>query len=146
MQEQEQITVTHRQNSYLRLLDKKPRTTKDLTQEFRVSMPSAGKMITKLKKRNLVESVRKQESRGNTYTHRMIKPYSELNLIIRNIKNNSTGKQITEEEILYAAILRNGGMTGQQLTEQFIKVFPDRSKNSVANNVVCKAKRDGLCR
>lgn len=54
-------------------------------------------------------------------------------------------KPVPDIEILYAAILRNGNMTGQQLTTQFNKVFPDRNVYGV-KNIVLKARVQGLCR
>ena len=136
------IQVTKKQNEYLLLLDKEQRTTNELMREIMVSMTSVGKMIKKLKEKNLVESVRKPESRGNTYTHRLIKPYSELNLVINN---KGKGAPVTDAEILYAAILRNEGMTGQRLTKQFNKVFPNRAKSTIIKHIVTIAREARLC-
>jgi|LGVF01.1.fsa_nt_gb hypothetical protein len=55
------------------------------------------------------------------------------------------GKSVSNAEILYAAILRNGNMTGQQLTTQFIKVFPERGIYGI-KNIISKARAQGLCR
>ena len=54
------------------------------------------------------------------------------------------GKSVSGAEILYAAILRNGNMTGQQLTTQFRKVFPERGKYGI-KNIVHKARAQKLC-
>jgi DNA-binding transcriptional regulator GbsR (MarR family) len=124
------------------LLAEKPRTTNELMREIMVSMTSVGKMIKKLKDKNLVESVRRPESRGNTYTHRLIKPYSELNITIVHSKK---GAPVTDAEILYTAILRNDGMTGRRLTEQFNKVFPNRTKGTIIKHIVPKARGAKLC-
>jgi DNA gyrase/topoisomerase IV subunit A len=136
------IKVTKKQNEYLLQLADGPKTTRDLMLEMMVSMTSVGKIITNLKEKNLVESVRAPESRGNTYTHRIIKPYSELNLAISNKKN---GASVTDEEILYAAILRNAGMTGQRLTKQFNKVFPNRAEGTIIKHIVAKARNVWRC-
>lgn len=54
-------------------------------------------------------------------------------------------RSVLDAEILYAAILRNGNMTGQQLTTQFLKVFPERGEYGI-KNIVQKARVQGLCR
>jgi len=55
------------------------------------------------------------------------------------------GEPVSDAEILYAAILRNGNMTGQQLIAQFRKVFPEREKYGI-KNIVHKARDQKLCR
>ena len=53
-------------------------------------------------------------------------------------------RSVSDSEILYAAILRNGNMTGQQLTTQFRKVFPERGIYGI-KNIVHKARVQKLC-
>jgi len=136
------IEVTTKQYEYLLQLADGPKTTRDLMLEMMVSMTSIGKIIAKLKEKNLVESVREPESRGNTYTHRLITPHSELNL---SISKNKKGTAVTDAEILYAAILRNAGMTGQGLIKQFNIVFPNRAKSTIKKHIVTKARDARLC-
>jgi hypothetical protein len=52
---------------------------------------------------------------------------------------------VSDGEIFYAAILRNGNMTGQQLTTQFIKVFPERGTSGI-KNIILRARSQRLCR
>ncbi len=55
------------------------------------------------------------------------------------------GTTITAAEILYVAILRNAGLTGQRLQAQHRKIFPDRSPAGI-QNIVITARRRKLCR
>jgi len=140
------IQVTKKQNEYLLKLATGPKTTNEIRMEIMVKMATAGKMINKLKDAGLVESTRRHDSRGNVLNHRLVTPYKEM---VKNgliITNKTTGTPIREEEILYAAILRNGGLTGRRLTDQFIKVFPRRAKKTIIKHIVTKARLGGLCR
>ena len=55
-------------------------------------------------------------------------------------------RRIPDEEVRYVAILRNGGMTGHELEDQFQKVYPDRPRSTIRSSVIPKAKRKGWCR
>jgi hypothetical protein len=141
--EQDRTMVTTTQNKYLLQLATGPKTTTDFMREFMVSIPAAAKMLAVIREKGLLTSKRKKGTVGNVKIHTLTAPYDELNIIIGT---NSKGAKITEEEILYAAILRNAGLTGQRLTTQFIKVFQNRNKHTVIKHIVIKARRAGLCR
>jgi DNA-binding MarR family transcriptional regulator len=138
---EEPIIVTKKQNEYLLQLATGPKTTNDLMRSIMVSMATAGKIIAKVRDKGLIVSSRIPGTRGKVFEHTLVKPYSKLNIIIRN----GTRNQTTEEEILYAAILRNAGLIGQRLAEQFRKVFPNRKPAAIKNNVM-KARERRLCR
>lgn len=147
MTEQDPTTVTKTQNEYLLQLATGLKTTRGIALSLKISEPNAGKIIGKLRNKGLVTSSRIPGTRGNTNTHSLVKPYNELNLIVKSDgRNNGPGKPTSDEEIMYAAILRNAGMTGQELTEQFRKVFPDRTRLSIIKNIIIKARRADLCR
>jgi DNA-binding MarR family transcriptional regulator len=136
--------VTPNQNEYLLRLEEKPMTTRDLMLDRMVTIAAAGRIIKKLKEAGLVESTRKFGERGNILIHKLVKPYSKLMIDVKISKRN-TKVLITDEEILYAAILRNAGMTGQRLSDQYLKVFPKRGKGAI-KNIVGKARNAELCR
>jgi hypothetical protein len=138
------IKVTENQNRYLLLLEEEPRTTNDFMRELTVTMEAAGRMMRKLKSVGLVKS-KKTKGRGNPQEHSLTKPYAEIVEKGLSIRAKATGPLVTDQEVRYAAELRNAGMTGQELTAQHRKVYPDRAMNGVSN-VVDKARKKGLCR
>ena len=138
-----QIEVTTRQNEYLKELATGPKTTRDLVQSFMVSAASVGKILSILRDKGLVSSSRIAGVHGNIRLHKLTAPYSELSLVVKNLHKNI---DITEEEVLYAAKLRNDGLTGQRLTNQYQKEFPHRPHRTIMNVVVQKARKRRLCR
>jgi len=139
------IKVTEMQNDYLLLLEEGPKTTNDLMRDRMVTMESASRMIRKLKKVGLVKSEKKPGCRGNPQDHSLTMPYKEMVEKGLIIKAHTEGLSITEQEVRYAAILRNEGLTGQRLSEQYRKAFPKRTKGAI-KNIVQKARKQGLCR
>lgn len=139
--QQDKIKVTETQNKYLLLIEAGLETTNDLMRELMVSTETAGKMIRTLRKKGLLMTEKKRGARGNIHSHTLVKPYADLDI---HIKDNKGRAPIPEEEILYAAILRNAGLTGQRLSEQYQKVFPKRRRGAI-KNIVGKARKE-LCR
>lgn len=137
---EEPIRVTKKQNEYLLQLKDGPKTTNDLMRDIMVSMATAGKIIAKVRDKGLVVSSRVPGVRGKLFEHTLVRPYNELNIVIQN----GTRNQTPEAEILYAAILRNGGLVGQRLSDQFKKVFPHRVKLKSIKHIVDKARNRGL--
>lgn len=135
--------VTSKQNEYLLYLKDGPKTSRDFILEFMVSAPNINKRLGKLQNAGLVQSTRAPGTRGNVHNYELTAPYHDLSLIVVN--NNRTGNPILDEEILYAAILRNGLMTGQRLKNQYRKLFPDRTPGAI-NNIVATARKRRLCR
>jgi hypothetical protein len=145
----EQIEVTPRQNEYLKQLATGPQTTRDLVLYFMVSGTSSSRMLKKLRAAKLIRSSQLQGVPGNVHIHELTAPYADLNIIVTTGGRGSgstTRLQIKEEELLYAAILRNAGLLGQRLTNQYRKVYPGRTHKCVLNQIVTEAKRMGLCR
>ena len=142
--------LTHRQNEYLLKLSAGPHTTRDLVLHFGVTGNAAYRMLHKLVDKGLVESERMQGVLGNIHIHRLTKPYDTLKITIKNNRGGANPRRIPDEEILYVAILRNGGMVGQRLYGQFRRLFPDRSDSSIKNIVGIARRRGvdgwGLCR
>jgi DNA-binding IscR family transcriptional regulator len=146
----EQIEVTPRQNEYLKQLAKAgPQTTRDFTLLLMISTGSAAKMLKKLRESKLVCSQKLKGAIGNVHIHELTAPYADLNIIVTTGGHgggSSVHRQAKEEEILYAAILRNAGLLGQRLTNQYRKVYPDRPESCVLKQIVTEAKKRGLCR
>lgn len=146
----DKVLVTHRQHEYLLKLSEGPQTTRDLVLYFGVHDNAAYRMIHKLVAKGLVASERMRGVVGNIHIHRLVKPYDTLDLTIKNCRGGANPRRIPDVEILYAAILRNGGMVGQRLYGQFRRLFPDRSDSGIKHIVGIARRRveDGrrLCR
>lgn len=137
------MKVTSKQNEYLQELEDGPKTKADLMKAIGVTRDTAGMMIKKLKDVGLITSKRK--GAGNALEYSLTISYSEMGKNGLVIRNNKTGTAITDEEVYYIAILRNGGMTGQRLSGQYQKTFPERGSGAI-KNIVLKARKQGLCR
>jgi len=109
-----------------------------------VSGTNVAKILKKLRDAGLVQSEQKQ-GRGNVHIHALTALYYDSRIVV-GITRTRTGTGVSEGEIFYAAILRNSKLVGQRLTDQYHKVYPDRSPNSILSTVVGKAKARGLCR
>jgi len=134
--------VTTKQNDYLLQLATGPKTTHDLMHSITATAESAGRMMRYLRNKGLIKSA--PQAGSKVYTHKLTRPYPKLNIAIYEYAR-AIGAPIREEDILYAAILRNGGMTGQRLKAQYIKVFTDRTPNAI-DNIVTIARKRKLCR
>jgi len=139
---EDKTMVTYRQNEYLLQLSDGPKTTNELVLSMMITAASAGKIIARLRDHGLVQSEKIRGVRGNVYLHSLTTPYDKMNLMITN---GHSQNPIRKEEIFYAAILRNHGLIGQRLTDQFQKVFPGRDTKSITKHVVLKARRAKLC-
>ena len=62
------------------------------------------------------------------------------------IRTRHIPRRISDEEVRYAAILRNEGMTGRELRAQFRVLYPHRSEKSILVNIIPRARRYGWCR
>ena len=137
------IRITHKQNEYLLELATGPKTTNDLMRSFMVSMATASKMLKIIRDAGLIESPHAEGVQGNVRIHSLITPYDEM--VENGLIVSTTARSITDKEILYVAILRNGGLTGQQLQEQHRKVYPNRAANGI-KSIVATARKRKLCR
>jgi DNA-binding transcriptional regulator GbsR (MarR family) len=131
--------VTERQNEYMLALEAEPKTAKELMASLGVKKETVDKTVLKLMAAGLVTS--KKEETRKTKTYGLVKPYSELQLEI----SGKMSVPVREEEIFYAAILRNAGMTGQELKHQHEKVFAERGGRKSVAHIVGKARGRGLC-
>ena len=137
--------ITPKQNEYLLELATGPKTTQDLMRSFMVSMATASKMLKIIRDAGLIESPHAEGIQGNVRVHSLITPYDEM---VKNgliVTNYNRSIPILDEEILYAAILRNAGLTGQRLQEQHRKVYPNRAANGI-KGIVLTARKRRLCR
>jgi len=127
---EDKTMVTYRQNEYLLQLSDGPKTTNELVLSMMITAASAGKIIARLRDHGLVQSEKIRGVRGNVYLHSLTTPYDKMNLMITNGHSQN---------------LRNHGLIGQRLTDQFQKVFPGRDTKSITKHVVLKARRAKLC-
>ena len=134
------MQVTPKQNEYLLELDNGPK----LSSEFSYSTERAYKMLYKLRSAGLVKATISNE-RKNEYTYSLAIPYTEMMENGLKISNTVSRRTILDEEILYAVILRNAGLTGQRLSSIFRKKYPNRSKHGV-KNIINKARNNKWCR
>lgn len=137
------IRVTPKQNEYLLELATGPKTTQDLMREFMVSMATASKILKNIRDAGLIESPHAEGVQGNVRIHSLITPYDEM--VENGMIVSPTARSITDTEILYAAILRNAGLTGQRLSEQYTKIFPSKTPGAI-KNIVITARKRRLCR
>lgn len=133
--------ITAKQNEYLLLLRDGPKTTRELSKEIDSSMAAAAKILKNLRGKKLVTARKICKGRGQANMHSLTKPYSEM---VLEISAKVTVTPIPEEEILYAAILRNGILVGQRLTNQYQKLYPHRTRKSISN-IVMTARKRRLC-
>ena len=135
--------VTSKQNEYLLELATGPKTTNDLMRSFMISMAAASKILKIIRDAGLIESPHAEGVQGNVRVHSLITPYDEM--VENGMIVSTTARSITDKEILYAAILRNAGLTGQRLHDQHQKVFPNRAANGI-KGIVLTARKRKLCR
>lgn len=138
------MKITKGQHEYMLMLKDGPMTTLEIVRDRMVCKKSVLNMLSTLRGRGLVESKYEPGQHGNSKSHRLSIPYHRLSadgLEIGTVKK----RMISDEEVLYVAILRNGGMLGSRLRAQYNTRYPTRSEASV-KNVVAKAVKRGLCR
>jgi len=137
--------VTPKQNALLKELSSGPKTRKDLAAALLTSTHSVAKLLKRLRDAELIHSSKLQGARRNVHVYELVVPYPEMNLIVSTYKGGGIGRMVSDEEVLYAAILRNAGLTGQGIGEIYLKKYPERTQNGI-KNIVLKARRQGLCR
>lgn len=124
------IEITSRMQEYLREIGAGPKTTRDLVRAMHVSRNSVGYMIHRMNALGLVSTTRDLPAYRTPLIHTLTASYED---ILTKVEVKAWRRDpITEPELCYATILRNAGMTGQQLIAQFQTVFggsPARIKN-----------------
>ncbi|MBW2259107.1 MAG: winged helix DNA-binding protein [Deltaproteobacteria bacterium] len=133
--------VTPKQNIYLKLLAEHPMRSIELAKKAGVRRAQANYALNNLRAKGLV-TTEPTGMRGGSYFYSLSKPYEEMDITITN--NRGRKEEVPDVEILYAAILRNGNMTGQGLKAQFHKVFPDRVVGNISN-IIMTARQRKLC-
>ena len=138
------LELTSRQHEYILELSEGAKTIQEIAQIVGISSANVSKRIAELREMGIVKSRWVTSDGRRLYMHELIRSYEEL--VSRGfVVKNYNRKIITMEEIYYAAILTNGGMTGIQKTEQYQKVYPDRTRFAL-KNIGTLAKRMHLCR
>ena len=138
------LELTSRQHECIIELSRGAKTIQEIARIVGISAANVSKRVAELRRMGLVKSRWVTSAGRRLYMHELIRSYEEL--VLRGfVVQNYNRKIITMEEIYYAAILTNGMLTGIQKTEQYQKVYPDRTGGAV-KNIVTKAKRMHLCR
>ena len=134
--------VTPAQVKFLRLLhEREPMTALELAGEMGLSIQYVHAIIRELREGGMIEKTldgidMMTSERRLAWKYKLAVSIDEL-----NVKAHQTHlRRISDEEILYAAILRNSGMTGRGLQDQFHAVYPNRTRGSIVN-IVTKARQ-----
>ena len=134
-------TVTPAQVKFLRLLhDRGPMTALELAGGMGKSIQYAHAIIRELRDGGMIEKT--LEGIDMNSERRLAWKY-KLSMSIESIAvraHRTPSHRIPDEEILYAAILRNSGMTGQDLLNQFMIVYPRRTRGSIVN-IITRARQ-----
>jgi len=136
------VRITSRQHGFLLALSGGALSCKDVANTIGVSCATAAFMLRRLRELGMV---RMQHIVQKQYVYELIAPYSELEKRIY-ISDAHTGPPVSDTEARYYAILRNSGLTGLTLSDQYRKMFPYRSEKSVASNVRKAATAKRWCR
>ena len=136
------VRITSRQHGFLLALSDGTLSCKDVANAIGVSCATASFMLRRLRDAGVV---RMRHIAQKQYVYELIAPYSELEKRIY-ISDAHTGPPISDMEARYYAILRNSGLTGLTLSDQYRKIFPHRSEKSVASNVRRIATKKRWCR
>jgi predicted ArsR family transcriptional regulator len=138
------LELTTRQHEYILELSEGAKTIQEIARIVGISSANVSKRFAELQEMGIVKSSWITSAGRRLYMHELIRSYEEL--VLRGfVVKNYNRKKIALEEIYYAAILTNAGMTGIQKTEQYQKVYPDRTRFSL-KNITTLAKRMHLCR
>ena len=136
------IRITSRQHGFLLALSGGHLSCKDVANAIGVSYATAALMLRRLRDAGVV---RMRHISGKLYVYELTAPYSELEKRIY-VSDAHTGPPVSDMEARYYAILRNSGLTGLTLSDQYRKIFPHRSEKSVASNVHRIATKKRWCR
>ena len=139
------IEVTRGQYEYAAALSGGAMTTRGLNLKFGVTISQVARMIEKLRKAGVVKTTRLiKHGRGAVYQHELIVDLETID--IRDRRHVNKYPPITDEEVMYAAELREDNLIGQRLTSKFRERFPDRTHTTILKTIVPKAIKRGLCR
>ena len=137
--------VTPAQIKFLRLLHERgPMTALELASGMGKSVQYAHQIIRELRDEEIItptlEGTDIDTERRLAWKYKLAVPIDEIDVRAHRTPSH----RIPDEEILYAAILRNSGMTGWELQHQFHAVYPNRTRGSIVN-IITRARQRGLC-
>ena len=141
--------VTPSQIKFLRLLhDHGPMSVNELTDEMGISKQYVYETMRALCEAGIIEKT--YDGVDTTMTNLSWNYKLSVPLDSINIKQRRIPHKIPDEEILYAAILRNAppecGMTGRELRAQFRTVYPHRSEKTILASIIPNARHRKWCR
>ena len=137
--------VTPAQVKFLHLLyERGPMTVKEISSVLEKSIQYVNQTILELREKEIIEKTFEGIDPSTpilSWKYKLSVPLDSVAIRTRHIPH-----RISDEEVLYAAILRNGKMTGRELRAQFRAVYPHRSEKSILVNIIPRARRYGWCR
>ena len=140
-------TVTPAQLKFLHLLhDRGPLSANELAGEMGKSRQYAHAIIREMREKGIIEKtlegIDTSEERILSWRYKLAVSINSITISTRRTPSS----RIPDEEILYAAILRNSGMTGRELQDQFRSKYPHRSVGSLLGNIIPRARQRKWCR
>ena len=141
--------VTQGQIKFLRALyEHGPMTAKELASVVKKDRKYTHSVVYALRTLGVIERTLEgvdidPHKRGRlSWRYKLVVPLESIEIKPKG----DLSRRVPDEEILYVAILRNGGLTGHELEDQFQKVYPNRPKATIRSTIIPRAKRYGWCR
>ena len=141
--------VTQGQIKFLRALHEHgPMTAKELASVVKKDRKYTHSVVYALRESGVIERTLEgvdidPHKRGRlSWRYKIAVPLESIEI---KPKGNPS-RRIPDEELMYAAILRNGGLTGHELQDQFRILYPHRSRKTIMTNILPKARQKGWCR
>ena len=137
--------VTPAQVKFLHLLHERgPMTVKEMASTLEKSVQYVNQTILELREKGIIEKTFEGIDPSVpilSWKYKLSVPPDSVAIRTRHIPH-----RISDEEVRYAAKLRNEGLTGRELQDQFRSKYPHRSKKSILVNIIPRARRYGWCR
>lgn len=133
------MQVTKRQYEYLKAIEGTAKATIEIATLVGTPRRTTRKMVNLLIDKGLVQ--RNGSSKSTTYT---LKSNVDLTTLEIGRTHINGGQAITDDEKEFAVKLRKNGLVGQQLIDEYHKLYPSRSPAGIAN--VISVIRRGGCR
>ena len=139
--------VTPSQIKFLRALhDRGPMTAKELASMVGKDLKYTHSVVYTLRESGLIERTLEgvdPRTKGRvSWRYKLVVPLESVEIKLRS----DSSRKVPDEEIRYVAILRNGGLTGHELEDQFQKVYPHRPETTIRSTIIPRAKRKRWCR
>ena len=139
--------VTQGQIKFLRALhDHGPMTAKELADVVGKDVKYTHSVVYALRTSGVIERTLEgvyPHAKGRmSWKYKLVVPLESIEIKPRS----DPSRRIPDEEIRYVAILRNCGLTGHELQDQFRTLYPHRSRRTILSCIIPKARQKGWCR